>query len=1321
MIFGLSGVPRMQAAIITVGSALDNVTGSLRTTIVAASAGDTISFNALITDNVPILLTGGEITIDKSLVIMGNGMLQTAIVGSSNRIFNISNAGAVELHNLTLIDGSATGYGGAIISANTKLSLSNCAILSSDASISGGAIYNSGDTLSLDNCHIYNNTASGNAATEGGGGICNVGGYVMVSNNSIIRGNAATGTSGSGGGILSIMGGNVMVANSRIVSNSSVRAGGGIEGNSGAGTMITLTNVVLDSNMTSMAPGNGGGLHITGPVDVNITGGTASHNWASAEGGGLWNGAGTMNVSGVMIESNTASGASADQGGGGIYNLSGTVNVSNSTVIRGNMANGASGSGGGILNDAGATLNVMNSWIVSNSSMRAGGGIEDVSGSATTVVLTNVVLDSNVTSMAPGNGGGLHITGPGNVNITGGSASHNWASAEGGALWNGAGTMNVSGVMIESNTASGALSNQGGGGIYNLSGTVNVSNNTVIRGNIADGAAGSGGGILNDSSATLTVANSQIIANSSMRAGGGIEDNSRAGTLVTLTNVVLDSNITSMAPGNGGGLHVTGNGDVSIVGGSASHNWASAEGGGLWNGAGIMAVNGVMIENNTASGAGADQGGGGIYNLSGTVNVTNSTVIRGNTADGAAGSGGGILNDVGATLNVTDSWIMSNTSMRAGGGIEDNSRAGTTVTLTNVVLDSNVTSMAPGNGGGLHVTGNGDVNITGGSASHNWASAEGGGLWNGAGIMAVSGVMIENNTASGAAADQGGGGIYNLSGTVNVSNSTVIRGNTADGTAGSGGGILNDVGATLTVADSWIVSNSSMRAGGGIEDVSGAATTVVLTNVKLDSNMTSMAPGNGGGLHVTGDGAVNITGGTANYNWASAEGGALWNGAGTMNVSGVWIENNTASGASADQGGGGIYNLSGTVNVSNSTVIRGNTADGASGSGGGILNDAGATLNVMDSWVVANSSMRAGGGIEDNSGAGTMVTLTNVVMDSNMTSMSPGNGGAFHITGAGDAMITGGSVRYNTAGNQGGGLWNGSGLMIVDGVSIELNSVSGDAATSGGGGVYNKGGEIEIMASTIAENACSGMNATGGGIFNTGTGTVEISYSTISGNTVMEHGGGISTEGMVSLKSVTLVYNSAGNMGGGIILTTAMAEAALSSSIVASNNASSGVDLGASMGTYTSAGYNLVGQDDASVFAPESTDWEGTSQSPIDPMVEPLADNGGDTRTHALKGTSPAIDMGDPMDMANDQRDSTVFNGRRDIGAYESQSPATSIDVEKEATISQVYPNPVTQKVFSINLQTATGSPASAQILDLATGKTLMETPASNKVKISSR
>jgi hypothetical protein len=69
---------------------------------------------------------------------------------------------------------------------------------------------------------------------------------------------------------------------------------------------------------------------------------------------------------------------------------------------------------------------------------------------------------------------------------------------------------------------------------------------------------------------------------------------------------------------------------------------------------------------------------------------------------------------------------------------------------------------------------------------------------------------------------------------------------------------------------------------------------------------------------------------------------------------------------------------------------------------------------------------------------------------------------------------------------------------------------------------------------------------------------------------------------------------------------------------------------------------------------------DGTDLIGVDPMLGPLANNGGPTETQALLAGSPAIDAADPRPPADhatrcpttDQR-GVARNGRCDIGAFE--------------------------------------------------------------------
>jgi hypothetical protein len=105
----------------------------------------------------------------------------------------------------------------------------------------------------------------------------------------------------------------------------------------------------------------------------------------------------------------------------------------------------------------------------------------------------------------------------------------------------------------------------------------------------------------------------------------------------------------------------------------------------------------------------------------------------------------------------------------------------------------------------------------------------------------------------------------------------------------------------------------------------------------------------------------------------------------------------------------------------------------------------------------------------------------------------------------------------------------------------------------------------------------------------------------------------------------------------------------------------SGPDL---LGDFTSNGCNLIGQDDGNTGFTDGVlgDIVGSSGAPLDPLLGPLANNGGPTFTCALLSGSPALDAGDdtllgaPWSVTTDQRNLPRDSGSHvDIGAFELQ------------------------------------------------------------------
>jgi hypothetical protein len=130
------------------------------------------------------------------------------------------------------------------------------------------------------------------------------------------------------------------------------------------------------------------------------------------------------------------------------------------------------------------------------------------------------------------------------------------------------------------------------------------------------------------------------------------------------------------------------------------------------------------------------------------------------------------------------------------------------------------------------------------------------------------------------------------------------------------------------------------------------------------------------------------------------------------------------------------------------------------------------------------------------------------------------------------------------------------------------------------------------------------------------------------------------------LRSGLFAGNSAGSGGAG-----GAEEAGTGSS----GKAGSGPDLS---GAFTSQGHNLLGVTSGStgVSNGAKSDLVGTSGAPINPLLAPLADNGGATLTLAFQPVSPAFNAGDDTLTGTDQRGfPRNAGGHVDIGALELQ------------------------------------------------------------------
>ena len=287
--------------------------------------------------------------------------------------------------------------------------------------------------------------------------------------------------------------------------------------------------------------------------------------------------------------------------------------------------------------------------------------------------------------------------------------------------------------------------------------------------------------------------------------------------------------------------------------------------------------------------------------------------------------------------------------------------------------------------------------------------------------------------------------------------------------------------------------------------------------------------------------------------------------------------------------------------------------------GGGILVNAGAALTIFNCIIANNESYDYAGGIYFG---GSHLEMSNCIIDRN----SGAFGGGIHIATSSTANITGSTFTNNYS--------------------------------DFGGGLYNTGPNTIVNNSLFTDNAGSGGSAIGAG-FSTSASVMHLKNSTLSGNYTDARGTVFAWFGAtIYISNSTIVFN----IGSSNAAVDSSATVFISNSIVAGNRNDSGVLKDCHGKGITSLGHNILGSCSNSNILIAASDQVGTSANPINPMLGPLADNGGDTFTYALLPESPAIDAGNPVAMGSggtacesqDQRGvNRAYGGTCDIGAYE--------------------------------------------------------------------
>ncbi|MDZ7733375.1 MAG: S-layer homology domain-containing protein [Acidimicrobiia bacterium] len=398
--------------------------------------------------------------------------------------------------------------------------------------------------------------------------------------------------------------------------------------------------------------------------------------------------------------------------------------------------------------------------------------------------------------------------------------------------------------------------------------------------------------------------------------------------------------------------------------------------------------------------------------------------------------------------------------------------------------------------------------------------------------------------------------------------------------------------------------------------------------------------------------------------------------------------------------GGGID--APTVHLTDSTISNNKVLEPicVAALGGGIRAD---HVTIERSTITGNRArgLALGGGL---------MTETIAMTDSEITDNAAGFLFASSLGGglyAEDGSIADSKIADNAvvSSNPGSGNALGGGIGVGGDLTIERTEISGNAARHGGGvfafwgagedyGASDDGGHLDLIDATIAGNTAAvhggGMSVVssfapgaettasiertaitgneavaGGGLSSHYLPALAIGTSTISDNRSLDdpdepssgtgQGGGlylVSTS--AALQASTVTANDAARAGSGLAATEGSALTTTSSVIA---DQSSGDDChtvdGTTPTTIDSQGHNLDSDGTCGLDDP-------TDQPATDPLLGPLADNGGPTLTHLPLAGSPLIDQ-IPMTINGcgdqpDQRGVPRPQGTHcDIGAVERQ------------------------------------------------------------------
>jgi CSLREA domain-containing protein len=1272
----------------------DSGPGSLRERIAAANSGDTILFSVTGT----ISLTTGELFISKNLIIDGPGatslIVERIAVGAPvSRVFNVD-SGTVTISDIAIRQGFYGGTGAGINNLG-KLTLNRCTVTNNRSrAADGGGIFN-GDTLTLNDCTLTNNRAATDTNSGSGGGIQNEG--TLTLNNCSLNTNQAP--NGGGGisnkGTLNVNGctffnnlaqagagienrANATITYSTFSSNIATTSSGGAISSSrvnGGTTQLVVDGCVFKNNEADgLAPS--GGAIATGANSASSTATISNSlfqsNSADSQGGAIsnfsnttfgGNSTATVSVTNCTFSQNTAG------IGGAVRNSTNGAGVANVTLRSCTLSrNGnSSGNGSGIANNM-AGSNTATVTLANTILQRASGA------SSVNLANTGGAIVSQGYNLADDDGAGL-LTGPGDQSnldpkLDPAGLQNNGGPTPTVALIAGSPAIdrgNSFGTNIDQRGMPRPVDNPA---VANLTDGSDIGAYESPADPIQDGSGGffvttlddHDDGVCGVTDCTLR----EAIARCNVVPGPNTIGFSPALTgTITLKpaaggQLVITEGVTILGPGarflkisaftQTRVFFVSGSGATTLTGLTIADgrldnfNAGDSDGGGIYNQSTLTLVDCTVDFNRAVGGsafmAGQNGGsgrGGGIFNA-GALTLTRCT-LKNNGATGGFGAsnppppltlttggtggdarGAGVYNDAAASLVISNCTFAGNSASAAGGGSGSFGGNG-------------------GNGLGGAIFNLGTLDVSGSTFSGNTGDGGPGG----------AGTSSFNNGAPGS----GTGGIVRGAGSAVLRNSIVAGNNTNS--------VFRDVSGALTSGGFNVIGrsdgSSGFGAGGDQAGTNAAPLDAVLSALANNGGPTdTMAPqpgspaldqGKAFGLTSDQRGVarpVDIAG------FPNASGGD-GSDVGALELTPILVTTvddhddgsivgdctlreaiNAANAQSGDDTIAFAAGVTGTIQLG-SALPQISTSMVIAGPGANVVTVRRNTAPAYRIFVIANPPQND-----------PVVTISGLTI---ANGLAP-NGGTPIDSGGGiindrskltvrDCVLTGNSSSAASF-SYGGGIMNSEGNLTVDRCTFSNNNAYY------GGGIANRRNSVAgistvtISNSTFVANTAAYGNALMNEVQNSGRiGNVSVTHCTFSGNVGSGNAGaGIYNSGAnsgtvnLAVSHCTFTGNAA-DLGSSLynFAFSGTATATLRNSIFATNGGANLFNAGGSM---SSLGYN-VSSDIGGGALTATGDKTNT-----DPLLAPLASNGGPTQTHALLPGSPALDNGRSFLLPFDQR-----------------------------------------------------------------------------------